>query len=270
MDVKQQTNRGKVPDMTLSPGMCSVTLRALDVDAVVHTAAAAGLTGIEWGSDVHVDDIGAAAKARRATLAAGLRVMSLGSYYRAGSFANFEDVLSLAGALDAPRIRIWAGDLGSADATAAQWDAVVDDTRRIAGLAEARGRTVAFEYHGSTLTDSPGSTLELLRRVDRPIVGTYWQPAVGLTDDQALESLQQVIGHVMGVHAFSWWPNTERLPLTARRYLWEAVADVLLASGKHVDIMLEFVADDLPVNVLADASGLKDITLASGPEALQT
>ncbi|SDT22696.1 Sugar phosphate isomerase/epimerase [Pseudarthrobacter equi] len=250
--------------MTLSPGMCSVTLRARDVDAVVRAAAASGLTGIEWGSDVHVDDIDAAAKARKATRAAGLRVMSLGSYYRAGSFANFEDVLSLAGGLGAPRIRIWAGDMGSAGATAAQWDAVVDDTRRIAGLAETRGQTLAFEYHGSTLADTPGSTLELLRRVDRPNVGTYWQPAVGLTDEQALESLHQVIGHLVGVHAFSWWPSTERLPLAARKGLWEAVTDVLNANGKNVDIMLEFVADDAPENVLTDSLCLKETMRTSG------
>jgi 3-dehydroshikimate dehydratase len=133
-------------DMPLVPGICSVTLRALGVDAVVRTAAAAGLAGIEWGTDVHVHDAGSATKARTATRAAGLRIMSIGSYYRAGSFGNFEDVLALATELGAPRVRIWAGDVGSADATAAQWEAVVEDTRRIAGLAAARGATLAFEY----------------------------------------------------------------------------------------------------------------------------
>lgn len=139
------------------------------------------------------------------------------------------------------------------------------DSRRIAGLAAARGTTLAFEYHGGTLTDSAATTLELLRRVDRPGVGTYWQPAVGLTDGQALEPLQQVIGHVIGVHAFSWWLDTERLPLAARKHLWEAVADVLHANGKTMDIMLEFVAHDLPANVITDAAYLKHTTLPSAP-----
>lgn len=260
-----EQKKGAMIPMPLSPGMCSVTLRALGFDAVVRTAAEAGLAGIEWGSDVHVHDVGSAAKARTATLAAGLQIMSLGSYYRAGSFGNFEDTLALATELGAPRIRIWAGDAGSADATAAQRDAVVEDTQRIARLAAARGATLAFEYHRDTLTDSASTTLDLLRQVDRPDVGTYWQPAVGLTDEQALESLQQVIEHVVGVHAFSWWPDTERLPLAARQHLWEAVADVLLANGKNVDIMLEFVADDLPKNVITDASYLKHTTLTSAP-----
>lgn len=160
-----------MPQMELNPGICSVTLRALSIDDVVRTASAAGLAGIEWGSDVHVHDAASAAYARTATEAVGLQVLSLGSYYRAGSFGDFEDILVLSKELGAPRIRIWAGDAGSADATGAQWDAVVEDTQRIAGLAAARGTGLAFEYHGGTLTDTPETTLELLRRVDRRAVG---------------------------------------------------------------------------------------------------
>ncbi|WP_454697246.1 sugar phosphate isomerase/epimerase family protein [Arthrobacter humicola] len=245
--------------MKLTPGICSVTLRALSIDDVVRTAAAAGLTGIEWGSDVHVHDAASAAHARASTEAAGLRVLSLGSYYRAGSFGDFEEVLVLSTELGAPSIRIWAGVEGSAEASVAQWDAVVEDTQRIAGLAAARGAGLAFEYHGGTLTDTPETTLELLRRVDRRAVGTYWQPAVGLDDAQALDSLRHVIEHVVGVHCFSWWPQAERLPLTARKELWQGVADVLRGNGKDLDVMLEFVADDLPKNVIADAAFLKRV-----------
>lgn len=250
---------------SLRPGICSVTLRAQGIEAVVRIAASAGLAGVEWGADVHVHDPRTAALARTATLAAGLGIMSLGSYYRAGSFGKFEDVLALAADLGAPRIRIWAGGVGSAAATDAQWEAVVEDTQRIARLAAARGATLAFEYHGGTLTDSPETTLELLRRVDRPDVGTYWQPAEGLSDKQALESLQLVIGHVVGVHAFSWWPATERRPLAARKSLWQGVTEILDAAGKTMDIMLEFVAGDVPENVIADAAFLKCVTGSAPP-----
>ena len=154
---------------------------------------------------------------------------------------------------------MWAGDSGSAEATGAQWDAVVEDTQRIAELAAARGTTLAFEYHGGTLTDSPETTRELLRRVDRRAVGTYWQPAVGLDDNQVLESLRQLIGEVVGVHCFSWWPDTARLPLTARKELWRGVAGLLLASGKGLDVMLEFVEGDLLANVIRDAACLRQL-----------
>lgn len=245
----------------LTPGICSVTLRELGIDDIVRISADAGLAGIEWGTDVHVSDAASAAHAKEATEAAGLSVMSLGSYYRSGAFGDFEPVLSLAAALGARRIRVWAGELGSADASQEHWDAVVKDTQRIADLAAAQGTAIAFEYHGNTLTDSPETTLELLRRVNHANVGTYWQPAVGLSDQQALESLHEVLPHLAGVHCFSWGPEAERHPLRSRKLLWQTVSDVLRGNGKDMDIMLEFVEDDLPDNVLNDAAFLHTITL---------
>ena len=245
----------------LTPGICSVTLRDSGIDDVVRISADAGLAGIEWGTDVHVSDAASAAHAKEATEAAGLTVLSLGSYYRAGDFGDFGPTLELAATVGAPRIRIWAGELGSADAQDNHWDAVVKDTQRVADLAAERGIAIAFEYHGNTLTDSPETTLELLRRVNHANVGTYWQPAVGLSDQQALESLHRVLPHVVGVHCFSWGPKAERFPLRNRKLLWQTVSDALRGNGKDMDIMLEFVEDDLPDNVLNDAAFLHTITL---------
>ncbi|MFF1830383.1 sugar phosphate isomerase/epimerase family protein [Paenarthrobacter sp. NPDC058040] len=245
----------------LTPGICSVTLRAKGIDEVVSIASEAGLAGIEWGTDVHVSDAASAQHARNASEEAGLTVLSLGSYYRAGSFGDFDRDLDLAETLGAPRIRIWAGEIGSNGASDDHWEAVVTDTVRVADLAAERGIALAFEYHGNTLTDSPETTLELLKRVDHGNVGTYWQPAVGLSDQQALDSLHQVLPHVVGVHCFSWGPEAERHPLRARKLLWQAVSDVLRGNGKDLDIMMEFVEDDLPENVLNDAAFLHGITL---------
>ncbi|WP_420179190.1 sugar phosphate isomerase/epimerase family protein [Paenarthrobacter sp. TA1.8] len=245
----------------LTPGICSVTLRSQGIDDVVRISSDAGLAGIEWGTDVHVSDSESAAHAKEATVAAGLSVLSLGSYYRCGAFEDFGRALDLATGLGAPRIRVWAGELGSAGANEDHWDAVVQDTRRIADLAAARGIAIAFEYHGNTLTDSPATTLDLLNRVNHPNVGTYWQPAVGLSDKQALESLHEVLPHLAGVHCFSWGPEAERFPLRNRKLLWQTVTDVLRGNGKDMDIMLEFVEDDLPENVLNDAAFLHTITL---------
>lgn len=245
----------------LTPGICSVTIRSHGIDEVVHIASNAGLAGIEWGTDVHVSDPASAAHAKDATVAAGLRVLSLGSYYRCGALGDFTRDLDLATALGAPRIRVWAGELGSANASQEHWDAVVKDTRRIADLAAARGVAIAFEYHGNTLTDSPATALDLLNRVNHANVGTYWQPAVGLSDKQALESLHEVLPHLVGVHCFSWGPEAERFPLRNRKLLWQTVTDVLRGNGKDMDIMLEFVEDDLPDNVLNDAAFLHTITL---------
>jgi 3-dehydroshikimate dehydratase len=250
-----------LPPSTLVTGICSVTLRQCDVDSVVSIAAAAGLGGIEWGTDVHIRDAESALHARAATLSAGLDILSLGSYYRAGTFGDFESVLNLASQLGAPRIRIWAGGCGSAEADVKYWQAVAGDARRIADLSAERGIDIAFEYHGDTLTDSVESTLQLLHNVDRPNVGTYWQPAVGVSDQEALASLRQLVGHVSGIHCFSWIPRIERQALSHRKRLWQAVTDVLRENGREADMMLEFVEGDLADNVLRDARFLNHIAL---------
>ena len=78
-------NRGPIPRadkvIAMRLGMCSVTLRALPVDAVLRVAVDAGLACVEWGGDVHVPcgDLAAADRVRALTAAAGLAVASYGS-----------------------------------------------------------------------------------------------------------------------------------------------------------------------------------------------
>ncbi|WP_426996055.1 sugar phosphate isomerase/epimerase family protein [Pseudarthrobacter sp. N5] len=245
----------------LTTGICSVTLRDRAIEDVAAAASAADLAGIEWGTDVHIRDAASADQARELTAAADLQVLSLGSYYRVGSLGDFDALVSLAARLGARRIRVWAGEAGSAESDDVIRASVVEDAQRIAGLAASHGLDIAFEYHGGTLTDSVESTLKLMEEVDRPNVGTYWQPAVGLSDQEAIASIHRVIRYVRGVHCFSWWPQRERLPLAGRRQLRQSIADILREHGRPTDILLEFVADDLPENVLRDAAFLNFISL---------
>ena len=68
-------------------GLVSVTFRALSAGEIVDLVARAGLTGIEWGGDVHVPhgDVACAREVYQRTVDAGLTVCSYGSYYRVGS-----------------------------------------------------------------------------------------------------------------------------------------------------------------------------------------
>jgi hypothetical protein len=61
----------------------------------------------------------------------------------------------------------------------------------------------------------------------------------------------------MGIHCFSWWPQAERLPLEAREGLWREALGVARSSGRDLDVMLEFVAEDSPENLLSDAATLR-------------
>lgn len=71
---------------SILPGLCSVTFRRLSAAAVIDLAARCGLTGIEWGADVHVPpaDLRGAVEVARRSADAGLTVLSYGSYLFAG------------------------------------------------------------------------------------------------------------------------------------------------------------------------------------------
>jgi len=118
-------------------GLCSITLRHLDVPGVLAAAVEAGLAYVEWGADIHVPagDEAAAARVRAATEDAGLAVASYGSHYRAGQTAPaaFDGVLRSAVLLGAHRIRIWASAAGTDETSLKGRAAVVEDTRRGGG-----------------------------------------------------------------------------------------------------------------------------------------
>ncbi|AYY13253.1 sugar phosphate isomerase/epimerase [Actinobacteria bacterium YIM 96077] len=255
----------------IRPGLCSITLRQLPVEEVLAVAAEAGLHGVEWGSDVHAPagDEAEARRVARLTAAAGLVVTSLGSYYRAGTSTaeEFEDVLRTARALEAPRIRIWAGSVGSAEAGTEERRAVAEATRHAADRAADEGIELGFEYHAGTLTDDIDSTLALLADVDRANVTSYWQPPNGMPAEDALATLRRLGDQVRAVHVFSWWPDTQRLPLAERSSLWReafaylagAGSGTAAGSGETIDALMEFVPDDDPANVVRDAAVLHEL-----------
>ncbi|MEV1066206.1 TIM barrel protein [Streptomyces sp. NPDC050263] len=234
--------------MTLRLGLCSVTLRRLDVAGVLAAAVDAGLECVEWGADVHVPagEEAVAADVRAATEEAGLTVASYGSYYRAGHSdpGAFDGVLRSAVLLGAPRIRVWAGATGTDETSPDARAAVVGDTRRAAALAADAGVRLAYEFHRNTLTDGADRALRLLDEIDHPGVRTYWQPPLDVSDADALRGLDALIDRVAAVHAFSWWPGTTRRPLSARGELWRSALARLRAAGRPLDVLLEFVPDD--------------------------
>src|SRR5699024_1155921 len=286
--------RRRTPE--IRPGLCSVTFRDLDVEAVVDHAATAGLECIEWAGDAHVPpgDVATAARARELTEQAGLAVASLGSYLR---FDGDDDertraegercsvpprpplpalrrrcrradpgrgraVLDSARALGASRVRVWAGRTGSSDVPAGDRARLVGRIQRFADAAAAHGIDVGLEFHGRTLTDEIGSTQRLLDEIDRENVLSYWQPHQGMPDEEALDTLNEVLPRASTIHVFSWWPTHERLPLAERSALWERAFAILAAEGSDRDALLEFVPGDDPAVLRREADTLRTLITA--------
>ncbi|MGA6222073.1 sugar phosphate isomerase/epimerase family protein [Streptomyces umbrinus] len=216
---------------------------------MIDRASAAGLASIEWGSDVHVPagDLALARAVGERTRAAGLAVCSYGSYLRfpwQKHAENVSDVIATAQALRAPRVRVWAGPCGSADADEDSRAATTSALRDMAATARSAGIELAVEFHLGTLTDTVTSTRRLLKEIGLPHVSAYWQPRVGATDSDVLTDLDVLGEDVSTIHVFSWGDRFERHPLRHRQGMWRSVIARAVRLPGVTDLLLEFLPDD--------------------------
>ncbi len=250
----------------IRPGLVSISFRALEPAAIIDLCVRGGLAAVEWGGDVHVPhgDVAVARRVGEATRAAGLAVAAYGSYYRAGETEDnpdFAAVLASAQALGAPLIRVWAGKRGSAQADGEYRARVVADLRRIAGLAGPAGVAVACEFHGGTLTDTNESALALYHEVDHPNLLAYWQPPVGLSPESCCQGLAALLPRLSNLHVFHWVVGEDgkrrREPLELGAACWERYLGLAGQARGDRYALLEFVRDDSPEQLLADAAALR-------------
>jgi len=248
----------------LYSGICSISFRQLSVDAILALCQQAKIEGIEWGGDIHVPpgDIELAQSVKAKTEAAGLRVCSYGSYFRCNAESGaFSDVLESADALGAPIIRVWAGQKGSADATADDREAVVEYLRRAVIAAREMDITIALEYHGQTLTDTQSSAHQLLQEVGLPELKLLWQPRTGGDFATDLIELAAALPHLVHVHCFHWGKDgfKDRMPLLEGIKNWQAYLEPIREFGGERFVILEFIKDDSPEQFLEDAQVLHSL-----------
>ena len=249
----------------IRPGLVSISFRNLEPQAIVDLCVRGGLAAVEWGGDVHVPhgDVDTAYAVGEATVAAGLSVAAYGSYYRAGEVEDnpdFAAVLASAQALRAPVVRVWAGKRGSAAADAEYRVRVVQDLCRIAGLAASADVAVACEFHGGTLTDTHESALALYHEVDHANLLAYWQPPVGLPPESCRQGLAALLTRLSNLHVFHWVTEEgerRREPLASGRAVWEGYLALAHKAPGDRYALLEFVRDDSPEQLLADAKTLR-------------
>lgn len=250
---------------SILPGLCSVTFRRLSAAAVIDLAARCGLTGIEWGADVHVPpaDLRGAVEVARRSADAGLTVLSYGSYLFAGQSPDGEGepVWDTAVALGAPNVRIWCSHGTGPYASAGDRRRICDQLARWADRAAGYGLSLSLEFHPATLTETSASARRVLADVAAPNLYTYWQPAPGAASDHSLAELAVVVPDLSHLHVFWWQTPEDRRALLAGNALWPAALAHVAGTPRRwsgpTSAMLEFVRDDDPANLADDAATLR-------------
>lgn len=245
----------------LSTGLVSITYRELSPRQIVDLCVDTQLQGIEWGGDIHVPhgDVQIAREVGQQTRDAGLQIACYGSYYRCGGVLEFERVLESAVALEAPLIRVWAGQDGD------DFESVADNLRQICALAQAQNIGVATEYHGGTLTETRESTARLLEKLRDTGLQTLWQPlrrggGMNIKTTENVEDLRAVAPFLSNVHTYEWRDiaagQTKRFSLQ-KSVQWATYIEELKGIGGDRYLLLEYVPEDRPEALKTEAEALR-------------
>ena len=129
------------------------------------------------------------------------------------SIRDAETFIGYAVELACPFVRTYTGNVGSADATARQWDACVRGLRKICEMGAVHNIVFPLEthqviHHGPNLTDTSPSTLRLLEDVGMQNLTVNLQtPLIG---ESVFHTAEQLGEHVVHLHAHNWvgnWPQ---------------------------------------------------------------
>lgn len=246
-------------------GLVSVSFRELTPGEIFHNVKNAGLQTIEWGADVHCKPLDAETLSAVRGLAAetGIPACAYGSYYRVGASdagnADFADILAAAEKLEAPIVRVWAFNKGSAQTSADEYRAVCDDLRRICGMAEHKNMKIALECHNNTLTDDYHSALKLLEDTASDALTMYWQPNQFRDLAYNLESAAALCDYVTNVHVFNW-SGKEKYPLADAVDTWKRYAEIIERGTRYAhNYLLEFMPNGTPAELFSEAEALRAV-----------
>ena len=240
-------------------GLVSISFRGHSPEEIVKAARAAGLSCIEWGSDVHAPcrDVARLEHIARLQAEYGITCSSYGTYFRLGqsALADLPEYIRAAKMLGTDILRVWAGNRCASDMTDPEREAFFAECRRAAAIAAEHGVTLCTECHRGTFTERPEDTLALMQAVDSPHFCTYWQPFQWLDEQGSLAVARAVAPYAAHVHVFNW-KGAQKLPLADAADAWRAYLKALPAPRT---LLLEFMPDDCIQTLEREAQSLADI-----------
>lgn len=242
-----------------SLGLVSISFRKWSVEEILEAMKNADLKVVEWGSDVHApcNDTENLKKIVALQAEYGIKCCSYGTYFRLGvtPIEELEGYIKAAKILGTDILRLWCSDKGSAEFTEEEKQALFEEGRRAAKIAEKHNVKLCMECHNWTYTDTLATALELMATVSSPNFKMYWQPNQFKTDEENFEYAEQIAKYVEIVHAFNW-KGKERFPLADGVDLWKKYLERL---NINKPLLLEFMPDNEIESLKTEADALRKI-----------
>ena len=240
-------------------GLVSVSFRNNSIEEIIATAKRVGLSCIEWGSDVHAspDNLHNLKEIYQKTKNAGLYCCSYGTYFRLGTtdIKELEKYIDAAEILGTNVLRLWCGNKDSEEYSEAETQALFDECKKAAKIAEKRGVYLCMECHGWSYTNSEASAVRLMQEVNSEHFKMYWQPNQFRFFEENMSYAAAVSEKTEIIHVFNW-KGKERFPLADAVEPWK---QYLSNFSTEKTLLLEFMPDDRIESLPEETKALKII-----------
>ena len=245
--------------MSYNLGLVSISFRGNSPEEILAAMKKAGLTHVEWGSDVHApkDDEANLDHIVRLQKEHGITCSSYGTYFRLGitPIEELEAYFDAAKRLGTNIVRLWCGDKDSQKYTDDEKAELFAHCKAAAEMAEKHGIKVCMECHNGTYTNVKEAALELMMAVNSSHFGMYWQPNQYRTQDENVNYATLLEKYTEHLHVFNWEGNN-KYPLEGSIDLWKRYLNCI---GKNKTLLLEFMPDNNIESLGIETESLKKI-----------
>ena len=240
-------------------GLASISFRDHTPEEILKAAKAAGLSCIEWGSDVHAprNDMHKLHKIVQLQLEYGISCSSYGTYFRIGVHPLEEliEYIAAAKVLGTRVLRLWGGVKNGQNMTEDERKHFIYCCQKAAAMAQAQDVILCLECHMCTITEHPEDAVALMKTVNSPHFRMYWQPFQWLSNEENLSIAHMVAPYTENIHVFNWH-GSEKFSLTQAIHTWR---EYLSRFSPPRALLLEFMPDDRLESLEKEAAALKNI-----------
>ncbi len=240
-------------------GLVSISFRDKTPKEILVAMKNAGLSYIEWGSDVHApkDDTQKINKIIKLQEEYGIECCSYGTYYRLGvtPIEELEEYIKTAKLLGTNILRLWCGDKNRHNSTPTEKEKLFSDCKKAAMIAEENSAVICLECHNNTYTEDLSGALEIMEYVNSPFFCMYWQPNQFRDFNENMEYAEQISTYTKHIHVFKW-RGQKKFSLYEGIEEWKAFINFF---GEDNTLLLEFMPDNNIESLKREADALREI-----------
>ena len=242
-------------------GLVSVSFRQHTPREILSAMSDAGLSVIEWGSDVHApcdESEEMLIEIRDLCREYGIAISSYGTYFRVGVNSSDEiySYIRAAKILGTDILRVWCGNKNSEEYDRQEKERLINECRILAKIAEDEGVTLCLECHNKTYTNCLCGALEIMNAVGSENFQMYWQPNQRRTIEENLLYAKEIAKYTKVIHVFNW-RDKEKLALADAVDVWR---EYLKNFNSEQYLLLEFMPDGNINSLGHEADALRRIT----------